>query len=503
MISKLQKRNGEMEDKRKLLGITSKKEENFSDWYVQVINKAELIEYTEVSGCYVLRPNSYQIWKQIQNFVSKDLEEMGIEDAYFPLFIPEKQLTAEKDHIEGFALEVAWVTHSGDTPLNEKLAVRPTSETVMYPIYSKWIRSYRDLPLRLNQWCNVVRWEFKNCVPFLRSREFLWQEGHTVHRRKEEADQEVSDILELYRATYEDLLAVPVIKGVKTEKEKFAGALYTTTCEAFIPTSGKAIQAATSHCLGQNFAKMFNITYENEDGKSELPWQNSWGITTRSIGIMIMTHGDNKGLILPPKVAPIQVVVIPIYKKGNDNDRIKQYCLDLSENLKTYGIRCRYDNRENHNPGFLFSEWEMKGVPFQFRIGMKEVEEQTIYVVRRDGLKYCIDSSDIIIFSREIQKFHESLLVKARHELKSHTVEATNWEDFVEELDDGNIVLAPWCENKECEEDIKTRSMVDGKKEGSAKSLCIPYSQPHLEEGTKCVKCDSPAKTWCLFGRSY
>ena len=518
--SKQKQKNSKAYNRRKILGITSKKDENFSDWYVQVINKAELIEYTEVSGCYVLRPNSFQIWKQIQSYVSSRIEIMGVEDAYFPLFIPEKQLATEENHIDGFAPEVAWVTHSGDTPLNERIAVRPTSETVIYPIYSKWIQSHRDLPLKLNQWCNVVRWEFKSCVPFLRSREFLWQEGHTVHATKGEADREVMDILSLYESTFEGLLAVPVIKGRKTEKEKFAGALYTTTCETFIPGSGKAIQAATSHCLGQNFAKMFNINYEGTDGNTEIPWQNSWGLTTRSIGIMIMIHGDDKGLVLPPKVAPTQVVIIPIYKKGHDSTLIEDYCNTVLSSLKYLGIRTKFDNRGTHNPGFMYSEWELKGVPFQFRIGPKEAKNETIYVVRRDGTRSEIKLENVSSFLFMIEEYQTHLLETARNKLNSHVKKVTNWDDFMTELDEGNILLVPWCKRIECEEAIKHQSVVDSTKEGSAKSLCIPFNQSRPTnnifyptettfdnlEGLKeksCIRCDNPAKVWCLFGRSY
>ena len=445
---------------------------------------------------------------------------MDIEDAYFPLFIPEKQLAAEKDHIEGFAPEVAWVTHSGNTPLDERIAVRPSSETVIYPIYAKWIQSHRDLPLKLNQWCNVVRWEFKSCVPFIRSREFLWQEGHTVHATKEEADKEVLDILNLYLRTFEGLLAVPIIKGKKTEKEKFAGALYTTTCETFIPGSGKAIQAATSHCLGQNFAKMFGISYEGADGNTEIPWQNSWGLTTRSIGIMIMIHGDDKGLVLPPKVAPVQVVIIPIYKKNHDSSVVEDYCNAILMCLKYNNIRAKFDNRGTHNPGFMFSEWEMKGVPFQFRIGPKEVKQESICMVRRDGTRSEIILSDIPLFNTYIEEYQSYLLKTARKKLNSHIKRPTGWDDFVKYLDEGNILLVPWCERTECEEDIKHQSVVDSTKDGSAKSLCIPFDQYKPTDniikqteiifdsfagldGMSCIRCDNDAKVWCLFGRSY
>ncbi|PIN69915.1 proline--tRNA ligase, partial [Candidatus Woesearchaeota archaeon CG11_big_fil_rev_8_21_14_0_20_43_8] len=289
-----------MADKN-LLGITVKKSENTSEWYTQVIQKAELIEYTDVSGCIVFRPGSYEIWEKLQQYLDSRFSELGVRNAYFPLFIPESYLQKETDHVEGFTPEVAWVTHTGTSKLAERLAVRPTSETIMYPSYAKWIKSHRDLPLLLNQWCNVVRWEFKHPVPFLRTREFLWQEGHTAHATKEGADKEVRRILDIYADTFEKLVAVPVLKGIKSEKEKFAGADYTTSLECFLP-NGKAIQGCTSHALGQNFAKVFDIKYLDENSEWKYVWQNSWGFTTRTIGIMILVHSDDKGLVIPPKL---------------------------------------------------------------------------------------------------------------------------------------------------------------------------------------------------------
>ena len=294
------------------LGLDATIEDDFGAWYSQVVVAGELIEYYDISGCYILRPWAYSMWEQIKDFFDKEIKKEGVENCYFPLFVSSARLEAEKDHIEDFAPEVAWVTRSGQSELDVPIAVRPTSETVMYPVFANWIRSHRDLPMKLNQWCNVVRWEFKHPTPFIRSREFLWQEGHTAFTNKADADKEVRHILELYRRVYEELLAVPVIPGVKSEKEKFAGGLYTTTVEAFVPATGRGIQGATSHCLGQNFAKMFQIEDENKNGGRSMVWQNSWGCTTRTIGVAIMVHGDNKGLVLPPRVAPLQVVVVTI-----------------------------------------------------------------------------------------------------------------------------------------------------------------------------------------------
>jgi len=342
------------------LGVETTREENFSEWYVQTITRSDMIEYTDISGCYVLKPWSFSIWEQIQNFIDSEIKKLGVKNSYFPCFVSQKALKAEADHLEGFAPEVAWVTKAGNSDMAEPIAIRPTSETIMYPLFSNWIRSHRDLPLKLNQWCNVVRWEFKHPVPFLRTREFLWQEGHTCFATKQEADTEVLQILDLYRQAFEDLLAVPVTRGKKTDKEKFAGGLYTTTCEAFIATNGRAIQACTSHCLGQNFAKIFNITYESEGSKTKSHiWQNSWGFTTRSIGIMIMVHGDNDGLVLPPRVAPVQVIIVPVYTKTN-KDFINQQCEKIRDILIEVGVRVETDLRDNYKSAWKYNYWEIE-----------------------------------------------------------------------------------------------------------------------------------------------
>lgn len=309
-----EKGTGAKKEKKKEtgLGISTSRDEDFGAWYSQVVVAGDLIDYYDISGCYILKPWAYAQWETLQEFFNKEIKALGVENCYFPMFVSASRLEAEKDHIEDFAPEVAWVTRSGNTDLEQPIAVRPTSETVMYPHYAQWIRSHRDLPLRLNQWCNVVRWEFKHPTPFIRSREFLWQEGHTAFRTKEECDVEVRQILDLYRRVYEEYLAIPVVPGKKSEKEKFAGGLYTTTVEAYVPGSGRGVQGATSHCLGQNFAKMFNIEYEDQQGGRSMVWQNSWGFTTRTLGVCYMVHGDDDGLVLPPKVAPIQAIVITI-----------------------------------------------------------------------------------------------------------------------------------------------------------------------------------------------
>lgn len=328
------------------LGLSAKKEEDFANWYTQAITMSEMIDYSDISGCYVLRPWSFFIWETIQQYFDAEIKKLGVKNSYFPLFVSERALMTEKDHIEGFAPEVAWVTKCGKNDLAEPIAIRPTSETIMYPFFAKWIRSHRDLPLELNQWSNVVRWEFKDATPFLRSREFLWQEGHTAHDNYENAQHRVRSILDLYAQVYEHLLAVPVIKGQKTEAEKFAGAHHTTTVEAYINGSGRAIQGATSHNLGQNFGKMFKINFEDEKGEKQIPWQTSWGLTTRSIGVAVMVHGDNKGLVLPPRVAPVQAVICPIASKEVDYRELVRYCDEIGRELKKVGVRVEVDDRQ-------------------------------------------------------------------------------------------------------------------------------------------------------------
>lgn len=331
--------------KETMLGLSAKKEDDFATWYTQAITLSEMIDYSDISGCYILRPWSFSIWEGIQRWFDDEIKELGVQNTYFPLFVSKHALETERDHVAGFAPEVAWVTKSGTSDLAEPIAIRPTSETIMYPFFAKWIRSHRDLPLEINQWCNVVRWEFKDATPFLRSREFLWQEGHTAHVTYDEAQERVLTILDLYRRVYEELLAVPVIKGMKTESEKFAGGYHTTTVEAYINGSGRAIQGATSHNLGQNFGKMFKIFFEDNEGGRSIPWQTSWGLTTRAIGVCVMVHGDNKGLVLPPRVAPVQVVLIPIHMKNTDAESTKAYITDLKNTLKRLRIRVNVDDR--------------------------------------------------------------------------------------------------------------------------------------------------------------
>lgn len=509
--------------KETLLGIDAKKADDFSTWYTQVLTRSEMLEYYDVSGCYILRPWSFQIWKCIQEFFGKAINDLGVEDAYFPLFVSQAALNKEKDHVEGFAPEVAWVTRSGQSELAEPIAVRPTSETIMYPAFAKWIQSHRDMPLKVNQWCNVVRWEFKHPQPFLRTREFLWQEGHTAFSTKAEADQEVLQILDLYAQVFEELLAIPVVKGKKTEKEKFAGGLYTTTLEAFIPTVGRGIQSCTSHCLGQNFSKMFGIQFEGENKEKQFAWQNSWGITTRSIGIMVMIHGDNKGLVLPPRVAGIQVVIVPcgITSSLSTEEKAALHAAiqSVETQLKQSGIKCRADFRDNYTPGWKFNDWELKGVPIRIEMGPRDVKANKVVVVRRfDGVKkdFSMDGLNFAI-KDEIEAIHAAMFEKAKQEHDACMKTIHDWNQVLPALNQKCMVLIPFCCQSACEEDIKEstkrQAVASNPAEGSsdesvslsmgAKSLCIPFEQPKMSADQACLKCGKKAEAYCLFGRSY
>lgn len=484
------------------LGLSAKKDDNFGEWYSEVVVSGELIEYYDISGCYILRPWTMSIWEVMQAFFDAEIKEMKIKNCYFPLFVSPGVLQKEKDHIEGFAPEVAWVTKSGQSDLEVPIAIRPTSETVMYPYYSKWIRGHRDLPLKLNQWCNVVRWEFSNPTPFIRSREFLWQEGHTAFATKEEADKEVLEILELYNRIYEEYLAVPVIKGKKSEHEKFAGGLYTTSVEAFIPNTGRGIQGATSHCLGQNFAKMFEINFENDKGEKAMVWQNSWAYSTRTIGVMVMVHGDDKGLVLPPKVAAVQVIVIPVPYKDADTKGIFDACDATVETLTKAGFRAEADFRDNYSPGWKYSHWEMKGVPLRIEIGPKDLANEQVRAVRRDNsAKIDIPMASLVEQVKDmLASIQQSLFDAAKQKRDACIQVVKTWDEFVEALSQKKMIFAPWCDEEEVERDVKARTKGEI---GAAKTLCSPFEQPALEEGTLCFASGKPAKKWTYWGRSY
>ncbi|XP_039739338.1 bifunctional glutamate/proline--tRNA ligase [Pteropus medius] len=503
--------------KQTRLGLEAKKEENLADWYSQVITKSEMIEYYDVSGCYILRPWAYSIWESIRDFFDAEIKKLGVENCYFPMFVSQGALEKEKTHVADFAPEVAWVTRSGKTELAEPIAIRPTSETVMYPAYAKWVQSHRDLPIRLNQWCNVVRWEFKHPQPFLRTREFLWQEGHSAFATFEEAAEEVLQILDLYAQVYEELLAIPVVKGRKTEKEKFAGGHYTTTVEAFVSASGRAIQGATSHHLGQNFSKMFEIIFEDPrtPGEKQFAYQNSWGLTTRTIGVMTMVHGDNVGLVLPPRVACVQVVVIPCgitnVLSEEDRDALIAKCSDYQRRLRSINIRVKVDSRDNYSPGWKFNHWELKGVPIRLEVGPRDMKSCQFVAVRRDtGEKLTIAENEAETKLQAIlEDIHVNLFTRASEDLKTHMVVANSMEDFQKVLESGKIAQIPFCGEIDCEDWIKKTTTRDqdlepGAPSMGAKSLCIPF-QPlcQLPPGARCVCGKNPAKYYTLFGRSY
>ncbi|PLB48468.1 prolyl-tRNA synthetase [Aspergillus steynii IBT 23096] len=512
------------------IGIDAAKKTNFSSWYQQVLLRGEMIDYYDVSGCYVLRPGSWEIWEILQEWFNAEIKKRGVRNCSFPMFVTEDALNKEQDHIDGFSAEVAWVTQSGSTKLEKKVAVRPTSETIMYPALSNWIRSYRDLPLRLNQWNSVVRWEFKSPQPFLRSREFNWQEGHTAHLTKADADTEVRDILGLYTQIYRDFLALPVVPGQKTEREKFAGGLYTTTVEAYIPTTGRAIQGATSHCLGQNFSRMFDISFEDpsalaEDGTARRAyvWQNSWAYSSRVLGVMVMVHGDNQGLVLPPKVAPTQVIIVPVGISAQTSVEARERILDATasvENaLEQAGIRAQSDTRDEHSPGWKFNHWEVKGVPLRLEIGSRELDKDVVSTSRRDDsskgqLSLSKISTEVPTLLDTIQSdMYNRALDTFRRKLKI----VTSWNEFTPALNDLNVCLIPFCLDEGCEDSIKAMSEraanVGGQEQDAtapsmgAKSLCIPFAQPSELENTDTIclreECTRKAQKWCLFGRSY
>ena len=476
-------------------GITVKKTDDFSEWYTQVVLKSCLADYAPVKGCMIFRENSYAIWEKIQEIFNKKIKETGHRNVYFPLFIPESFLKKEAEHFAGFVPEVAWVTVGGDSPLEERLAIRPTSETIIYATFSKWIRSWRDLPIKLNQWCSVVRWETKATKLFLRTREFLWQEGHTAHATREEADKEVMDILEAYRDVIESYLAIPVLTGKKTENEKFAGALYTTTLEAIMP-DGKALQMGTSHNLGQHFSKVFDIKFLDENEKERHVWQTSWGFSTRMIGALIMLHGDDKGLVLPPKVAFVQVVIVPIPYKGTDADLISAKTKETLETLKNNGIEVVLDDRAEYTPGWKFNEWELKGVPLRIEIGPRDVKQNQVMLVRRDTReKLAVKQEETAnAVTKLLEEIQNNLFNKAKKMLEENITTVRTYEEFQKVLKEkGGFIRASWCFNSTCEEKIK--------EETGATIRIVPFKKE--EPFSKCVCCGGEAKETVYFARAY
>ena len=476
-------------------GVTTKKSEDFSEWYTEVVLKSGMAEYSPIKGCMIFREQSYAIWEKIQEVFNRKIKETGHRNVYFPMFIPESFLKKEAEHFEGFVPEVAWVTQGGSTSLEEKLAIRPTSETIIYATFAKWIRSWRDLPIKINQWCNIVRWETKATKPFLRTREFLWQEGHTAHVTNEEAEKEVMDILSEYKDVMESYLAIPVLVGVKTESEKFAGALYTITLEAMMP-DGKALQMGTSHNLGQNFAKVFDINFIGEDEKEHKVWQTSWGISTRVIGALVMVHGDDRGLVVPPKVAPVQVVIVPITYKDADFSTILAKAKEILEKLKAKCIAAVLDDRTEYTPGWKFNEWELKGVPVRVEIGPRDLKQEQVTLARRDTYqkttaKMTEAVQGIVKLLEEIQN---NLYVKAKTALEEKTTNVQYYDEFKETLKSkGGFIKAAWCGSSDCEETIKEET-------GATIRL-----RPFEKEKTilNCVYCGEKAVEIVYFARSY
>ena len=464
-------------------------EEDFAKWYTDVVKKAELIEYSKVRGCVILRPAGYAIWENIQRELDSRFKATGVENVYLPMFIPESLLQKEKDHVEGFAPEVAWVTHGGAEKLDERLCIRPTSETLFCDLYSNIVQSHRDLPMLYNQWCSVVRWE-KTTRPFLRGMEFLWQEGHTAHATAEDAQERTIKMLNVYSDFCEEFLAIPMIKGKKTDKEKFAGAESTYTIEALMH-DGKALQSGTSHNFGDGFAKAFDIQYTDKENKLAYVHQTSWGMSTRIIGGLIMVHGDDNGLVLPPKVAPTQVVIIPIAQK-------KEGVLDKANELKTRlasVCRVKLDDGDK-SPGWKFSEYEMKGIPVRVELGPRDIEKNEAVLVRRDNGEKLVVNIDNI--EQEIQNLlldiHNSLLTKAKNHRDKNTFIATNMDEFASVLKDNTgFVKAMWCGDEACENEIKEKT--------SATSRCIPFEQEGISD--KCVCCSKPAKDMVYWGKAY
>ena len=478
----------------KELGITVKKDEDLSEWYTQVVTKAQLADYSSAKGFMVLMPYGFSIWENIKQHFDRKIKEIGHKNAYFPLLIPERLLKAEEEHFAGFTPEVFWVTHSGNNELAERLAIRPTSETIIYESYSKWVKSWRDLPLLINVWNSVVRAEITSTRPFLRTTEFLWQEGHTVHSTEEEAEREVMTILDIYTRLAEEQLAVPVLAGKKTEREKFKGAVYTTTLEAMMP-DGKALQMGTSHHLGQKFSKPFGIKYLGTDEKEHYAWTTSWGISWRLIGAMILTHGDDRGLIVPPRMAPIQVVLVPILYKEADSENILRETRGLASGLESAAIRTYVDDRAQYTPGWKYNEWEMKGVPLRVEIGPRDIKNQQVTIVRRDtGEKSTGPSSSAVTrLTQLLEEIQQNLFDRARKAAQVLTSKARDMKSLARILQEkGGFVEAYLCDDVTCEDKIK--------EETGATVRLVPFE---AKDKGNCVYCgDGDSKTVFL-ARSY
>jgi len=467
--------------------------QDFSRWYTDVIRRAELADYSPVKGCMVIRPYGYAIWELIQQALDRRFKDTGHVNAYFPLFIPESLMMKEAEHVKGFAPQVAWVTRGGDEDLEEKLIVRPTSEVMIGTMYAKWVHSWRDLPILINQWANVVRWE-KVTRLFLRTTEFLWQEGHTAHETEEEAEAETRRILGIYKEVAETELAMPVVDGLKTDSEKFAGALRTYSIEALMG-DGRALQAGTSHNLGQNFAKAFDITFQARDKSLQHVWGTSWGVSTRLVGALVMTHGDDSGLVLPPRVAPYQVVIVPI-PRGNWQETVLPRARGIQQELSASGIRVKLDDRDMYTPGWKFAEWEMRGVPLRLEIGPKDIERKQVLLVRRDTReKIPTPADELPARVRDLlEQIQRSLFDRAKRFRDEHTTATDSYEEFKRILEGRpGFVISGWCGDAACEAHIKADSQ--------ATIRNLPFDTPKAADS--CVKCGRPAVATAYFAKAY
>ncbi len=482
-----------MEKKEAFVTGITPQAEDFSRWYTDVIRRAELVDYSPVKGAMVIRPYGYAIWELIQQGLDRRFKATGHVNAYFPLFIPESLLRKEAAHVEGFSPQVAWVTRGGEEELQERLVVRPTSEAIVGTMYAKWIQSWRDLPMLLNQWANVVRWE-KVTRPFLRTTEFLWQEGHTAHETEEEAEEETIRMLNVYKEFAETELAIPVIDGQKTESEKFAGAIQTYSIEALM-RDGRALQAATSHYLGQNFSKVFDITFQARDKSLQHVWQTSWGMSTRVIGGIIMAHGDDSGLILPPRIAPYQVVIVPI-TRGNWRETVLPFAHKVQSELVSHGVRTTLDDRDAYTPGWKFSEWELRGVPLRLEIGPKDIDKRQVLLVRRDTREKIPTPMDnlAIHVKRTLDLIQQALFDRALRFLNEHTTRVDSRDEFIRVMEGRpGFIISPWCGGTDCEGRIKTDT------QATIRSVPIGNSATT----SACVQCGKSAMTEAYFAKAY
>ena len=460
---------------------------DFAQWYTDVILKTDMVDYGPVKGTMVIKPYGYTIWENIQHYLDKEFKKRGVQNAYFPLLIPESYLKKEAEHVEGFAPEVAVVTFAGGEELSEKLIIRPTSETIICEMYAKWIKSYRDLPMAMNQWCNVMRWE-KTTRPFLRTSEFLWQEGHTVQASQEDAERDTQEMLKVYSDCLRNLMAIPTLTGRKTEKEKFAGAVATYSLEA-VMKDGKCLQAGTTHNLGQNFAKSSNIRFLNKNGELEYGYSTSWGVSTRLIGALVMVHGDERGLRMPPNIAPIQAVIVPI---ANHKPGVNEKCQEIYDKLSSAEVRVKLDNSDN-TPGWKFNEYEMKGVPVRLEIGPRDIENNVLTAVRRDTHEKVQLNLDNVVdeLNDLLKSIQDNMLKQAEDNLKSAIVETDNFDELVRAVNDGRVALSYHCGNTECEEEIKQKTTIKTR-------VIHSYDNAH-----KCIYCGKPSKYRIYFGKQY